>query len=278
MSGRAVALEAAEAVVPSRIGTLWARRRVLILLVTRDLKVKYAASVLGYLWSILEPMMLAGIYWFVFTILMKRNLGESPYIVFLLSAMLPWQFANGALRASMKALSKDGKLVRSTNLPREIWVLRTVGTQLVEFLLSVPVIIFFAILTGAHLSRYAVLFPVAVVVETVLLLGCGLILAPVAILYDDVARLVPYVLRLLFYFSPILYGVRDIRHRLGPTVAHFYSLNPLSGIIDLYRLAFFPDQYTGWHAIAIAAGFAVVALLVGMVVFARLEGPVLKEI
>ena len=140
--------------------------------------------------------------------------------------------------------------MRSTNLPREIWVLRTIPerTWSGNSLLSVPVIIFFAILTGAHLSRYAVLFPVAVVVETVLLLGCGLILAPVAILYDDVARLVPYVLRLLFYFSPILYGVRDI-HRLGPTVAHFYSLNPLSGIIDLYRLAFFPDQYTGWHGI-----------------------------
>lgn len=278
MSGRAVALEAAEAAVPSRIGTLWARRRVLILLVSRDLKVKYAASVLGYLWSILEPMMLAGIYWFVFTILMKRSLGESPYIVFLLCAMLPWQYANGALRASMKALSKDGKLVRSTNLPREIWVLRTVGTQLVEFLLSVPVIVFFAILTGAHVSRYVVFFPLAVIVQTVLLLGCGLILAPVAVLFDDVARLVPYVLRLLFYFSPILYGVHDIRKRLGATVAHFYALNPLSGIIDLYRLAFFPDQYAGWHAIAISGLFALVAMAVGLAVFSRLEGSVLKEI
>jgi ABC-2 type transport system permease protein len=267
-----------EAAVPSRLGILWARRRVLILLVTRDLKVKYAASVLGYLWSILEPMMLAGIYWFVFTILMKRNLGESPYIVFLLCAMLPWQFANGALRASMKALSKDGKLVRSTNLPREIWVLRTVGTQLVEFLLSVPVIVLFAVLTGAHLNRYVVLFPVAVIIETALLLGCGLFLAPIALLYDDVARLVPYILRLLFYFSPILYGVHDIRKRLGATVAHFYSLNPLSGIIDMYRLAFFPDQYGGWHSMAVSAIFAVFALVLGLAVFSRLEGAILKEI
>jgi ABC-2 type transport system permease protein len=222
--------------------------------------------------------MLAGIYWFVFTILMKRNLGESPYIVFLLCAMLPWQFANGALRASMKALSKDGKLVRSTNLPREIWVLRTVGTQLVEFLLSVPVVIFFAILTGAHLGRGVLLFPVAVVVETLLCLGCGLFLAPIALLYDDVARLVPYILRLLFYFSPILYGVHDIRKRLGPTVAHFYSLNPLSGIIDMYRLGFFPDQYGGWHAMAVSAVFAVVAMAIGLTVFSRLEGAILKEI
>jgi len=223
-------------------------------------------------------MMLAGIYWFVFTILMPRRLGEAPYIVFLLSAMLPWQFANTAIRSTMRALSKDAKLVRSTNLPREIWVLRTIGTHLVEFLLSVPVIVFFAILTGAHLTRDVVFFPLAVLIETVLLLGCGLILAPVAVLYSDVVRLVPMVLRLLFYFSPILYGVHDIRHRLGSTVAQFYSLNPLAGIIGLYRMAFFTDQYEGWHGIAWAAGFAVVTLIVGLRVFSRLEGLVLKEI
>lgn len=257
---------------------MWGRRRVLTLLVTRDLKVKYAGSALGYFWSILEPMMLAGIYWFVFTILMPRRLGEAPYIVFLLSAMLPWQFANTAIRSTMRALSKDAKLVRSTNLPREIWVLRTIGTHLVEFLLSVPVIVFFAILTGAHLTRDVVFFPLAVLIETVLLLGCGLILAPVAVLYSDVVRLVPMVLRLLFYFSPILYGVHDIRHRLGSTVAQFYSLNPLAGIIGLYRMAFFTDQYEGWHGIAWAAGFAVVTLIVGLRVFSRLEGLVLKEI
>jgi ABC-2 type transport system permease protein len=86
------------------------------------------------------------------------------------------------------------------------------------------------------------------------------------------------VLRLLFYFSPILYGVHDIRHRLGSTVAQFYSLNPLAGIIGLYRMAFFTDQYEGWHGIAWAAGFAVVTLIVGLRVFSRLEGLVLKEI
>ena len=99
------------------------------MLVVRDLKVKYAGSVLGYFWSILDPLMMAGVYWFVFTKLIHRQLGEAPYIVFLLCGMLPWQWFNAALRSSMKALTKDAKLVRSTNLPREIWVLRTVGVQ-----------------------------------------------------------------------------------------------------------------------------------------------------
>jgi ABC-2 type transport system permease protein len=275
MSGRAVALETA---VPTRFGTLWSRRRILALLISRDLKVKYAGSALGYFWSVLEPLMLAGVYWFVFTILMKRQVGATPYIVFLLCAMLPWQFASGALRASMKSLSKDAKLVRSTNLPREIWVLRTVGSLLAEFIFSVPVVAVVAFLTGAHLNWRVVFFPVALIIQVVLLVGCGLILAPIAVLYSDVGRLLPTLLRLLFYFSPILYGVKDIKHRLGGGAANVLTVNPFAGIFDLYRLAFFPHQYSGWHSIAVSATWALVTLLVGLRVFSHLEGIVLKEI
>ncbi|MGZ4608817.1 MAG: ABC transporter permease [Actinomycetes bacterium] len=257
---------------------VWDRRRILQLLITRDLKVKYSGSALGYVWSVLEPLMMAGIYWVVFTKLMHRQVGNEPYIVFLLAAMLPWQWANGSLRASMKSLSKDAKLVRSTSLPREIWVLRTVGSQMMEFIFSLPVLAIFAIATGAHLTWYVVFFPLAMLLQALLLLGCGLILAPVAVLYTDVERLIGVTLRLAFYFSPILYGVHDISRRLGHTVAHFYILNPLAGIFDLYRAAFFANQWAGWHAVGVAAVESVILLLIGLRIFRRLEGQVLKEI
>jgi ABC-2 type transport system permease protein len=275
MSGRTVAIETA---TPSKLRTLWRQRRILFLLVTRDLKVKYAGSALGYLWSVLEPLMLAGVYWFIFTKLITRSIGETPYVVFLLCGVLPWQFASSSLRSSMKSLSKDAKLVRSTSLPREIWVLRTVGSKMVEFLFSLPVLALFAIITGAHLTWWVVFFPLALLIQVVLLVGCGLILAPISVLYSDVGRILPVILRLFFYFSPILYGIRDIKHRLGATTAHFYSLNPFAGILDLYRTAFFNDQWSGWHAVAVSAVLAVASLLIGVRVFARLEGVVLKEI
>jgi ABC-2 type transport system permease protein len=267
-----------DAVAQSKVGILWSQRRILYLLVGRDLKVKYAGSALGYIWSVLEPLMLAGIYWFIFTKLIHRSLGEAPYVIFLLCGVLPWQFFNAALRSSMRALSKDAKLVRSTNLPREIWVLRTVGSKLAEFLLSLPVIALFAILTRAHLTWYVVFFPVALGIQLVLLIGCGLILAPVSVLYSDVGRVLPIILRLMFYFSPILYGVHDIKRRFPPVAAHIFSFNPLAGILDLYRTAFFNDQWAGWKAVAVSAVWAVGALLLGMYVFPRLEGTVLKEI
>jgi ABC-2 type transport system permease protein len=261
-----------------RLRALWGTRRILGLLVTRDLKVKYSDSVLGYVWSILEPLMMAGVYWFVFTKLMDRQLGESPYIVFLLAAMLPWQWTNAVLRQSMKALSKDSKLVRSTNLPREIWVLRTVGSKFVEFMFAMPVLAFFAIINKAELTWYVFFFPVAVLLQASLLIGAGLLLAPLATLYSDVERLMRIVLRLLFYFSPVIYGVNDVKTRLGGTVADLYVLNPLAGIFDLYRTAFFAEEWAGWSAVGVAAGVSLGLLALGIFTFRRLEGTVLKEI
>jgi ABC-2 type transport system permease protein len=267
----------------TRLGTIWASRRVLSLLVSRDLKVKYASSVLGYVWTILEPLMMAFVYWVVFTKLMERTIGEDPYIVFLLSAMLPWQWANGVLRSSMRALSKDAKLVRSSSLPREIWVLRTVGSKFAEFLFSLPVLLVFGLALGADLTWHVVFFPVAALIQGVLLTGAGLMLAPLATLYGDVQRLMRIVMRLLFYFSPILYGLHDVRQKFGSvggvSVADIYAfINPFVGIFDLYRSAYFPDQWAGWWSVCFSAVVAVVMLVLGAVVFRRFEGLVLKEI
>lgn len=264
-------------VVPARIGTLWGNRRVLSLLISRDLKVKYSDSVLGYVWSILEPLAMAGVYWYVFSVLMTRQVGEQPYIVFLLCGMLPWQWANAVLRSSMKALSKDSKLVRSTNLPREIWVLRSVGSKFMEFLYSLPVLALFAILTHAHLTWWVVFAPLAMLIQGVLLVGAGLLLAPLSVLYGDIERLMRIVLRLLFYFSPIIYGVDDVTNRLG-RIGNLYFLNPFAGIFDLYRTAFFADQWSGWISIASAATISGGLFALGVLVFRRLEGAVLKEI
>lgn len=264
-------------VVPARIGTLWGNRRVLSLLISRDLKVKYSDSVLGYFWSILEPLAMAGVYWYVFSVLMTRQVGEQPYIVFLLCGMLPWQWANAVLRSSMKALSKDSKLVRSTNLPREIWVLRSVGSKFMEFLYSLPVLALFAILTHAHLTWWVVFAPLAMLIQGVLLVGAGLLLAPLSVLYGDIERLMRIVLRLLFYFSPIIYGVDDVTNRLG-RIGNLYFLNPFAGIFDLYRTAFFADQWSGWISIASAATISGGLFALGVLVFRRLEGAVLKEI
>ncbi|MGY1703208.1 ABC transporter permease [Geodermatophilus sp. SYSU D00697] len=257
----------------TRVGALWRARGVFRLLVVRDLRVRYAGSALGWLWSILDPLLMAAVYWFVFTTIFSRSVGEEPYIVFLLAGLLPWTWFNGAVTDTARALRVDEKLVRSTNVRREVWVLRLVASKGIEFLLSLPVLAIFAAIYGAGLHWQVVFAPLAFLLQGVLLAGVGLLLSPMIVLVRDLERVVRIVLRLWFYVTPVIYGAVDIPEQYTGV----FALNPLVGIFSLYRAAFFPGQLD-WTYVLSSAVASVLLLVVGWTVFARLERTVLKEI
>lgn len=243
------------------------------LLTRRDLRVRYSTSVLGYFWSILDPLVMAGIYWFVFTQVFQRDVGATPYIVFLLSALLPWMWFNGAISDCTRAFLREAKLIRSTRIPRTIWVNRLVLSKGIEFLAAIPVLMLFAVVFGAEVNLEALFFPLAILLQAALTAGVGLLIAPLVVFFRDLERAIKLILRFLFYASPIIYGTADL-----PANLQFWAaFNPLSGIFSLYRSAFFPDQLD-WFAVGMSAILSVAFLLVGLFVFSRTERAVLKEI
>ena len=272
----------------SRVAAVVDRRRTLWLLVSRDLKVRYADSVLGYLWTVLDPLMMALVYWFVFTkIFTGRDVGAEPYILFLLMGLLPWNWTNGVMNDAARALTAEAKIVRSSNLVREIWVVRIVVSKYMEFLFSLPVLLLFMLLYhdqigigspvepgGGYLSWRVLGVPIAMTIQFVLLIGVGMLLAPLTVLFNDVQRLVRIFLRVLFYFSPVIYGTENV----PAAVRSFFAFNPLTGIFELYRVALFPSQFAGWRFVAVSAAVSVGIFVLGAWVFRRLEGLVLKEI
>ena len=261
--------------VSSRWVALWRSRGMIALLVNRDLRVRYSTSVLGYLWTILDPLLSALVYWFVFTVIFVRaGVGESPYIVFLLAGLLPWTWASSSIQECTRALTAEAKLVRSSNIPREVWVLRVVFSKFMEFLFSLPVIAAFAIFAGAKVSWYLLFLPLALLVQGLLLIGLGLILAPLTVLFTDLQRLVRIALRIMFYLSPIIYGITDVPEKFRT----LYSLNPFSGIIDLIRASFFPDQFASWGPFITASAITLVVFALGIFVFRTVERAALKEI
>lgn len=243
------------------------------LLTRRDLKVRYSTSLLGYLWSILDPLLMSLIYWFIFTQVFSRSVGEEPYIVFLLTAMLPWVWVNGAISDSTRAFLRDVKLVRSVSLPHWIWVGRIICTKGIEFLLSIPVLAGFALFSGATVGWGILLFPVAVILLAMLTLGVGLLIAPLVVFFRDLERAMKLVLRVLFYASPVIYGAADLPSFAQPLA----WLNPLSGIFALFRAGFFPDQLD-WGLVGASTAITVALLTVGVFVFRRTIGGVLKEL
>lgn len=249
------------------------------ILSSRDLRVRYATSALGYLWSILDPLVMSLIYWFVFTQVFQRTVGHDPYIVFLITALLPWVWFNAAVSDFTRAFTRDARLVRSTAIPRSIWVTRIVLSKGIEFLCSLPVLVGFVVVaaltsvTPVEVGWGLLLFPVAVLLQTMLLVGLGLLVAPLCVLYSDLERTTKLILRVLFYASPIIYSVSD----LPGAFSQLAAFNPLSGIFTLYRVGFFPEV---WDTLSVAVSvvMCVAFLVAGVLVFRRLERNVLKEL
>ena len=239
----------------------------------RDLRVRYATSWLGYFWSVLDPLVMSLIYWFVFTVIFERSVGSDPYIVFLIAALLPWVWFNASVSDFTRAFQRDAKLVRSTSIPRVIWIGRVILSKGIEFLFALPVLALFVIFGGGQITWGALWFPVAIILQTVLLTGLGLILAPLCALFEDLERTTKLVLRALFYATPIIYSIGDL-----PNGFSWLALaNPLAGIFSMYRTAFFPEL---WDTPAVIASviWSVVLVVVGIFVFRRLEPAVLKEL
>lgn len=264
--------------VLTRTRAVLARRAVLETLVVRDLRVRYSRSVLGYVWTVLDPLLMSLIYFVVFTQIFRRgDIGHQPYFLYLVVGLLAWQWCSGSVTETSRALLQEAKLVRSTNLPREIWVVRVVLAKGVEFLLSLPVLVLFTVVYtvrgDAQLDWELVLFPVGLALEFLLLIGLGLLLAPVTALVADMSRVIRIVLRMAFYATPVIYA-----HKVVPAPYDVVLwFNPMSGVLELLRAGFFRVPVT-WPAVGVGAAVTVVLLLVGFAMFGRLERSVLKEI
>lgn len=262
----------------SVIKRLYQKRRVLRIMVQRDLKVRYAQSFLGYLWTILDPLLMSLIYFVVFALIFQRSgVGHEPYFLFLLAGLLPWQWFNGSVMEGSRALQSEAKLVRSAKLPRELWVLRVIIAKGIEFVLSLPVLVAFVVVYVIRgdtvLNWRLVLIPVGMVMQFGLLLGLGLMLAPIVVLVNDMRQVIRIGLRMAFYATPVLYVTSQAPGWLA-TVLWF---NPMGGILEFYRAGFF-DHPLSWQPILISAAMTVGLFFLGRLVFKRLEPTVLKEI
>lgn len=244
------------------------------MLVVRDLQKKYTKFRLGYLWTLLEPLGMSVVLWFVFSVLLgARALGLQPYLLFLTIAILPWWWFTKGVSASTKIFRRKGAQLRISLLPTQLWVMRLMLVSLVEFLFSLPVILVAMIATRTWPGPLILLFPVAILVQFILMYGLALLLSSSAVVFPDLARFVRIVLRALFYLSPVLYSVSNIPE----SAQGIASLNPLVGVLGLYRIGFWPEEVPSAVAYGLSLLLCFVILAIGAVVFRRIEPRILKE-
>ena len=219
------------------ITTLIQRRRLLTLMARQDLKTKYDKFRIGFVWSLLEPLLMAGMMFVVFTYLFDRSGGLDPFIVYLLTGLLPFQWLTSSIGGGPTTFRKYGTLLTFSKLPIITWPLRSVMVGFIEMVTSLPIIVILMLLLGTSFTWGVLLIPVGLVAQLFLCLGLAMIFASVGATLPDAQKLTGLLTRMLFWGSPILWYGKDFG-----ALQDFLYLNPFYGILDMYRASIWPED------------------------------------
>lgn len=209
-------------------------------LVIRDLKVRYKNSLLGVIWSLLNPLLMMMVYTVLFTILIPDETIQN-YPVFILVALIPWQMHTGALNASVHAITGSAPIIKKVYFPRILLPTATVLASLVNFLLASLVLLVLLFVFGVGISIHALWIPLILLTQIVFMLGLGYLLAALQTFYRDTAMILEVGLLAWFFLTPIFYPFE----RFG-TQAEVWGIvfnparlmrwvNPMASIVDGYR-------------------------------------------
>ena len=253
-------------------------RQLIQSLVARELKARYRGSVLGFFWSFLNPLLLLGIYSFVFGVLMPNRVpGIEPYPLFMFCGILPWTWFTSSLLESSNVLISGGNLIKKVLFPAEVLPIVTVLANMVHFFLGLPILLAFALYFKQSLDLLDLFwFPVVVLVQLVFTLGLALIVSALTVHFRDFRDLLQSIVTFWFFATPIIYPMSMAVDRGGKL---FLDANPMTHIIVAYQeLFFFPGAFGHWKWLLLSAAGAVGLFLLGYFVFDRLRDSFAEEV
>jgi lipopolysaccharide transport system permease protein len=219
---------------------LFRYRELIVNLVVRELKARYKNSVLGFAWSLLNPLGMMIVYTIVFTVLMPTN-QVARYPIFLLCALLPWEFFSSGLLASISSIVGNAGLVKKVYFPREALPTASVLASLVNFLLALAVLFAVLVAFRATFSPWLWMLPIVIAVQTCFVLGMAFILSTLNVFYRDTMMVMDVVLRAWFFLTPVVYPIEVLPrsyHLLGFDLdvrRLMYILNPVASLTASYR-------------------------------------------
>ncbi|WP_460543162.1 ABC transporter permease [Glycomyces halotolerans] len=260
-------------------------RHALSVLIRRDLAVKYQSTFMGYVWSLIEPLGLALIYWLIFSVVFDsgRDLpGDAGYPLFIVSGIFAWQWFTTAVNEGTKSLGGQSSLITVMKVPREVFPVSKVAARFAEYVVGFPILILMAVFFGGRFGVNLLWLIPAILVQAMFLTGLVFILAAINVLYKDVQRFMSLFMRVLFYTSAIIYPLQRVEEALKSQdleVAYtIFTFNPLVTIFQLHRAVWIPGLAPNAYQIATAVGVSIILLFFGRWIFYRLEPRVLKAL
>lgn len=232
-------------------------------LVYRDLTVRYKRSVLGFLWTMLNPLLLMLIFVVVFSSLFRFDLIH--YQTYFLSAFLPWTFFAQTTTGAMASLAWNGALMKRVRVPKTIFAVTSTISGLINLALSLVPLFAIMLFVGAPLRPSLLFLPVSFAIAGVMTLGFALALSALSVFFTDVREMYGVAVQALMYLTPIMYPLSIVPPRYLPVII----ANPMLYLVELFRAPIWGGRLPALEAILISAGVALAALAAGWFIFRR---------
>lgn len=258
----------------ARLAELWEYRELIRNLVVRDLKVRYRNSVLGIVWSWANPLLMMLVFTAVFNFLFVQS-DLTNYHVFLLCALLPWQFFSQSVTEATNSIVGSAHLIKKVYFPREVLPISTILSNLINFVIALPVFFGLALVSGAAITPWALLLPIPILVQVTFSLGLCLILSTLNVFYRDTRIILSVAMQAWFFLTPVFYPITQIggeKTLLGITFnAQLWlrRVNPMASVIASYRDLLYWGTYTGLDFLLRTALSSLLMLVIGYLVFLR---------
>lgn len=245
---------------------IWEYRELLYFLTWRDIKVRYKQTAMGAAWAIVQPLFTMLIFTLFFSIFVGVPSDGIPYPVFAYAGLLPWTFFAGAVSNCSNSIVGSAGLITKVYFPRMLIPAAAVGAGLVDLIVATVILVALTLLYGITLTPSLVIILLLALLTMILALGVGIMIAALTARYRDVRHVLPFVLQLWMFSSPIIYPLSIVPEKWRWTL----ELNPLTGIIEGFRSSLMGRAFN-WRAIVISSVVALALFIASAFIFRRLE-------
>jgi ABC-type polysaccharide/polyol phosphate export permease len=262
----------------NELATLYRYRQLLAALTARDLKARYRGSILGFFWSLANPLLLLAVYTVVFTIFFPQQIVKN-YPLFLFAGILPWTFFSAAVLESTNAISANAGLIKKVMFPAETLPLVVVLSHLVHFALALPILFLamgaYAFFGQATIPATAVLVPFLMLLQTIFVAGIVMAVSSAAVLLRDLRDIIANLMQLGFFITPIIYRIDGIASR---PIRALLRLNPMTPFVVSYQDILYWGHLPGLSDAILMVVYAFVSIAFGIFVFDRLRDTLAEAI
>ncbi len=273
----------------TKVAEIASSRDLMVNLTLRELRSKYKRSVLGWAWSLLNPLAIMLIFTVVFRFFLKIDIppgdpsGLHVFAFFLLCGLLPWNFLSNGMSGGMTALVGNANLIKKVYFPRQVLVAANTASWVVSLLIELGVLAVALLIAGNFVLPWLLPVLVLIVIQTVFVAGIALMLGVLNVYFRDVQHLVGIVLQLWFYSTPIVYPLTLVPERatlFGAEipVLTLFKLNPMVGFVEAYRDLLYDLRLPPLADLSYLVAVSIVTLAVGLAVFNRLEPKLAEEL